>query len=423
MKASAKELINNNAEISTTICIIGGNIAGSYLAFLLAKEGIEVLVVEEHKEPGLPVQCTGIISQKLVKLIDFNINNQDVILNRVKTARLVSPDGTILDIDGGKESPLIVDRAKLDKLCYEKALKAGAKFLLSEKFLTYRKIKNGGVLISTDKRKISAKLIVGCDGPHSKIAALNGITHELIFGVQVRSKYDISNSITEMHFNHDWKELFGWIVPEGNGICRIGLGSLKKQGLKLRKFMKKVGVEKKSILETQGGAIPFGYIKRIAFDRTLLLGDSGCMVKATTGGGVVMLLSAAKIAQEVIIQSIKTNNFSESFLRKYYESHPKMLYLKIQLKIHYLIRIILQRFTTENWNLIFHIVQNTKMKDILADKADMDFPLSMILNLLTVREFLGFIAHMAFHNLNIIPEIINLIAGNYMNSNKSTKKI
>ena len=44
-----------------------------------------------------------------------------------------------------------------------------------------------------------------------------------------------------------------------------------------------VGIRKEDIVGRQGGVIPFGYINRIGFDRTLLLGDSGCMVKATTG--------------------------------------------------------------------------------------------------------------------------------------------
>ena len=66
------------------VCIIGGSIAGNYLCYLLSKTNLKVLVIEEHKEIGYPLQCAGILSQKLSKLIDLP---KEIILNRVNTAK------------------------------------------------------------------------------------------------------------------------------------------------------------------------------------------------------------------------------------------------------------------------------------------------------------------------------------------------
>ena len=61
------------------ITIIGAGPAGSYLAYLLAKKGKEVTLIEEHKKVGSPVQCTGIVTgsiKKFIKLPDKVVANK-----------------------------------------------------------------------------------------------------------------------------------------------------------------------------------------------------------------------------------------------------------------------------------------------------------------------------------------------------------
>lgn len=394
------------------VCIVGGNIAGANLAYLLANETINVIVIEEHSETGVPLHCAGIISQKLSKIIDVN---PSLILNRVKTAVLVAPNNLELNMKG-KEHPYVLDRVKLDQSQYILAKNSGARFLFNEKFKTYRKIKGGssaGVIVFTDKRKIFAKILVGCDGPHSKVAELNGVKHNLIYGTQVRAKYECPNKITKMYFNPKYKELFGWVIPESNGICRIGMGCVTTPSTTFNQFLDKIHVSKENIVNRQGGWIPYGYIRRIAFDRTLLLGDAGCMVKATTGGGVVMLLTAAKTAKLAISQAIKSNNFSEKFLRKTYEK-PLKNTIGIDLKIHYVIRLLLTRFTTEDFNEIFLIYRKSKkLHKLIDDYADMDFPKRLVIRLLLNKDVLQFVGKMVLKNLNVIPELINILGGKY----------
>jgi digeranylgeranylglycerophospholipid reductase len=73
------------------VCIVGASIAGNFLSYLLSKTNLRVVVIEEHKEIGLPLQCAGIISQKISKLISLP---DKVIKNRVQIAKFVSPSGT-----------------------------------------------------------------------------------------------------------------------------------------------------------------------------------------------------------------------------------------------------------------------------------------------------------------------------------------
>jgi len=75
---------------SYDVCIVGASIAGNYLTYLLSKSNLKIIIIEDHKEIGIPFQCAGIISQKLNKLIELPTN---IILNRVTTAKIVSPSG------------------------------------------------------------------------------------------------------------------------------------------------------------------------------------------------------------------------------------------------------------------------------------------------------------------------------------------
>ena len=81
-----------------------------------------------------------------------------------------------------------------------------------------------------------------------------------------------------MYFDPRWKELFGWIVPEGKNIYRIGLASSKNPVKNLKILLKKLHLTLEEKIDQQGGIIPIGIMNRVAFDNVLLLGDSACQV-------------------------------------------------------------------------------------------------------------------------------------------------
>ncbi|MHA1256701.1 MAG: FAD-dependent monooxygenase, partial [Promethearchaeota archaeon] len=173
------------------VVIIGASLSGNYLASLLSTK-LTVAVIEEHNEIGLPFQCAGIVSQKLNELIDLPKN---IILNRVDTAKIVAPSGKFVKLRGD-EKPYIIDRIALDRLFYERAKENNnTTYFLGEKFKSLEYIKNEKhkwVLITTSKRKLVAKMLIGSDGPLSLVANSFGIKNELIYAMQIRikSKFD-----------------------------------------------------------------------------------------------------------------------------------------------------------------------------------------------------------------------------------------
>ncbi len=396
--------MNNSTKIYD-VCIIGASIAGNYLAYLLSRSGLNIAIIEEHKEIGIPLQCAGIISKKLTQLIDVP---EEIILNRVKTSKIFSPSGRSIELSGDEE-PYIIDRVALDRLFYKKnQIKQNIEYFLDEKFKTFHYLKGNNqklIPIKTTKRIISAKILVGCDGPISAVGKLLGIQNNTISAIQIRINGNFDENKAYLYFDPRWKELFGWIVPESDNIYRIGLACSRNISKKFKIFLNQLNIDIENKISQQGGIIPIGKMNKLAFDNILLLGDSACQVKATTGGGIVMLLSASKIAAICIIKCFKENNFSKNFIKRNYERICARTIGK-QLKINYLIRIIFENFNSNDFDELFKIIKTTKIEKIISLYGDIDFPRSLIFKLARNFTFLKFLFRFLKKNPNLIYQII-----------------
>ena len=389
------------------ICIIGASIAGNYLSYLLSDTNLNIVVIEEHEQVGFPLQCAGVISQKLNKLINLP---EEIVLNRVKVAKIVSPEGRYIKLSGNEE-PYIIDRTALDLLYYEKIRESeNIQISLGEKFKSYKPIKEKNqkrLLVQTSIRTLKTKLLVGCDGPVSSVATSLRIKNKTLFATQIRISANFDENEAVMYFNPRWKELFGWIVPEGKGIFRIGMACSQNLAKNFCFFLKKIKMDNTKKIDQQGGLIPYGIMNKIAFNNVLLLGDSGCQVKATTGGGIINLLTAARYGANCIRTCFKINNFSKKIIKKYYEK-PCQLTIGKELKIHYLIRVILERLDNKGFEKLFEIIKSNKIEKLINIYGDMDFPKSFIFKFIKNPTVLFFLVRFILKNPDIFVELFKI---------------
>src|SRR3989338_3175617 len=101
------------------ITIIGAGPAGSYLAYLLAKEGKEVTLIEEHEKIGSPVQCTGIVTGSIEKFVKLP---NEVIANRCNKVIVVSKNNRII----ANTDEIVMWRDKFDGFWGNRAKDEGA---------------------------------------------------------------------------------------------------------------------------------------------------------------------------------------------------------------------------------------------------------------------------------------------------------
>ena len=103
----------------------------------------------------------------------------------------------------------------------------------------------------------------------------------------------------------------------------------------------------------------------------LAIGDSASQVKPTTGGGVIFGLTCAKIAAEVAIDSIKSNNFSEQFLSIYQKKWKRLLGFDLSTMLK--IRRILNRISDKKIDEIISLCSKFKIDELLEKFGDLDF--------------------------------------------------
>src|SRR3989441_6477320 len=104
------------------VVVVGAGPAGLYTALRTAEEGLDVVVLEEHQEIGVPTHCTGIVSAETNRLYKIP---EDVVLNRPPSCLVISPGGRIAELEDPGEEIAVLDRAGLDRALAASVVEAG----------------------------------------------------------------------------------------------------------------------------------------------------------------------------------------------------------------------------------------------------------------------------------------------------------
>lgn len=358
------------------IAIVGGGPVGCFLGYLLAKEGKKVSIYEEHSCIGRPIQCTGIVTKELDKIVKFK---KDFVVNRLNKAEIFSYNNQTQI----KVEEYVIDRSKFDQYLADLAVKKGAKLLLNTKVT---EINKNHITIKDKKgiKKIKADIIIGADGPNSIVSKkINNKNRENYIGLQARVKGNFEVNKYKTYFGSDYPKFFAWVVPESKNIARIGTASKNNVKSYFNRFLKKLKVKNKDIIDKQAGLIPI-YNKRINVQKEniYLTGDAASQVKATTGGGLVFGLKSAEILADCIINK---------------KSYKKALKdINRELCIHLIIRKILNKFNDKDFSYLIKLVNKEKIQKIIKESSR-EYPSKLILKLLLNQpRFLSFAKKILF---------------------------
>ncbi len=352
-----------------TVTIVGAGPAGLKTAIELANNGWQSTVIEEHAEIGKPVNCGGLISESGVTSVGLDIRN--CIVNQVRGARIFAPNNETIQVAREKRVAFVINRAEFDKALYKKAVEKGVEVKTQTKLIDIRKetlfVESRG-----HGELLKSRLVVGADGPNSKVRELMGIAakqSDFVHSFQARAKGSFDKDFVEMHFGDFAKGFFGWVIPESNTIARIGIAC--SVGFNpLNAFQKFVEAKQMrfDILEQSSALIPIAKpLKPAATKDKLLVGDSAFQVKSTTGGGIISGCIAAKEAAETISAHLKNKKPLSDYAKKTYDLEKELL-------MHWRIRNYLNGLSEQKINSLFAKLKKAKIEDFLAQYGDMDKP-------------------------------------------------
>jgi flavin-dependent dehydrogenase len=314
-------------KIKVEIVIVGAGPIGCYTAQLLKKCGINNFrIIEEHCEVGRPVRCAGLVGKPVFKdsLIPLSRGS---IINQINGASFLCR-GNSFKIERSGVA-LVIDREKFDK-----GLSQGLEVECGRRLLEMEEEGEGDgsgsgdgsrYRLKTNQGNIWADIVIGADGPRSRVKKFidskrndsNGSDGsdgpgETNFykGVQYRIKLDdseglglkdefFSGEMTEMTrvYMREGIPFFVWIIPEGDGIIRLGV--IAENGRReLERVIEEEGI-KGEIIDRLTGIIPLGLCQSV-YKKVAVVGDAARQVKPLTGGGIYYGMKAAEILVECI---------------------------------------------------------------------------------------------------------------------------
>ncbi|MCX5751427.1 MAG: NAD(P)/FAD-dependent oxidoreductase [Candidatus Saganbacteria bacterium] len=319
---------------SSQIVIVGAGPIGSYTGKLLQSYGFDPLLIEEHPEVGKPVQCAGIVGRDVFERTQLPLSRKSI-LNTIEGAN-VSFNGAKFKMKRPGVAQII------SREVFDKELAEGLRVRLNTRFTGLSKSKDK-YLVQTNKGDFEADVVIGADGPNSKVRKEGKFDSNLKLykGLQYRIKLEVPDKkMVDVRYIKPFS-LFNWMIPEGNGVVRVGTLSLKPLE-ELEKYIKESGFEG-LIVEKNAGLVPIG-MTQLVKEHLALVGDAACQVKPMTSGGIFYGLKSA----EILARAINDGKLHQ------YETEWKKAF-DLEIKISFLIRYVMESLSDDLLHSLFQV--------------------------------------------------------------------
>lgn len=291
------------------ILVVGSGPAGSTTARYAAMGGASVMFIERRPEVGVPVRCGEFMpSNEEIQNMFPNLRDMEPLFDIPKDLRcletlgikLVDPKDrvTLLDFNG-----YTTDRDRFDQYLAKLAVEEGA---ILERNCLFKGIENG--VAKTSQGDIGYKVIVGADGPGSRVAKSLGLARNRnpypAVTAQVKGDFE---PYLYMYFGDVAPGAYSWIIPK-DGRANVGVGFSPKfsdgnLSSYFEKFAAKRGFTEYTKLE--GKYVPSeGPIEKTVIGNGMVVGDAAGQVISVNGGGIPLAMIAGRICGNVAAANI-----------------------------------------------------------------------------------------------------------------------
>jgi len=368
------------------VLVVGAGPTGLIAGREAARRGVNVTVLEEHEEIGVPCHCAGLLSVQGLKEIGLEPSDEFV-QNQVSGAVFHSPSDLTFEIRGGKKMAYVVNRVAFDKALARQAVNAGVELRLgfkAEKFL----MKNGFVsgVVGENKETIRANVVIDAEGSGCRLLKRADFEKPNPEGFLPAIQLEVAEvkpdgDLVEIFVGSSFApKFFLWVIPTGADSARVGLACKdRKRYSLLKNFVEnKLGKHRATAVRA-GCVIASGPSTRTYYDGAMVVGDAAGQTKPTTGGGVVTGGICASIAGEVAAEAVLKGDPSAGFLRKYEDLWRRRLGREFSSML--LARKILNKLSDDTIDDIFEEIVKSRLQGIIETEGDIDFQSKLLRNL------------------------------------------
>ena len=301
---------------SYDVTIIGAGLAGLQCARLLARQGLNVLLVDRKNTLEQKIHTTGIFVRRT--LVDFDLP-EDCLGPPIKHVTLYSPAHRSLELVSQHDEFRIARMGQLYQRYLQQCLHAGVDWLPHTSYLSHSAA-NGKVALRLSSGAITTRYLIGADGARSRVAKdLNlELNREFIVGVESVFEGARLDGPPRLLCFLDPKLAPGyiaWIAHDGEET-HLGVGgypSLFDPVPALQDFRSRVAniidLRNAKQIESRAGFIPVGGVLRnIANSNGMLIGDAAGAVSPLTAGGLDPCMRLSAFAASVVTEYLSTGD-------------------------------------------------------------------------------------------------------------------
>ena len=294
------------APIETDVLVVGLGPAGAMAAATAASGGARVVAVDRKRRAGLPVQCAEFVPTLIRSMFDASqlalvasSLRQEV---RSMTTFIEHAEPHIKQHFPGQ----MLDRAEFDAALVRSAEASGAscRFHVGLSALA----KDGTATLS-DGGRIRARVIVGADGPRSRVGqAIGQVNRALAETRQITVPLRKACKSTDIFLSAEIPGGYAWLFPKG-GEANLGVGVasparklLKPRLSDLHRRLVVDGRVGATASRHTGGTIPVGGMLHprgnLGDVMVLLAGDAAGLTNPITGAGIAAAVVSGRLAGE-----------------------------------------------------------------------------------------------------------------------------
>ncbi len=336
------------------IIVVGAGPAGSAAALTAAEQGASVLLLEEHENIGVPVQCAEALARSTINgYLDIK---PEWICQSLSGSIIRAPDGDEFKITY-PDVGWVLDRTRFDPGLAQMAKDKGATVRTKAKAIG---IQDNTVIVSEDhtQKNYTFNFLIGADGIASRVGRWMGIDTRLgphrieVCAGYVLEGIDIDPQYARVIFGHEYAPGgYAWLFPKSRTSANVGLGiaphkTKKKAYALLKKWIRKEfpgAVIKEKIF----GGVPARVLERFSGKDFFLVGDAARFTDPLSGAGIANGIKSGVIAARSAV--LRLHGKKDTYVK---EIKHKIL---DEIALHFQIRSLYMKLNDDEYGEVYKI--------------------------------------------------------------------